>query len=103
MVTHYPQIASGERLNVMADAHRAADISFSTQVLTWLRQAYCALHGHDRLLHFEKDRMALRCASCGQESPGWELSEIRRPVARAHVDTRRPALRPQLVRARRIA
>jgi hypothetical protein len=102
MVTHYPQIASGERLRAASDANRA-DIGFFARLLTWLRQAYCALHGHDRLLHFEKDRMSLRCVSCGHESPGWEFNDRARPVVRAHGEMRRPALRPQLVRTRRIA
>ena len=44
-------------------------------VMTWMRQAICGLHGHDSLLHFEHDRMSLRCVSCGHESPGWELSD----------------------------
>lgn len=38
-----------------------------------LRQVICALHGHDLLLHFEHDRLSLRCATCGWESPGWTI------------------------------
>ena len=38
-----------------------------------LRQFLCGLRGHDSLLHFEQGRMRLRCASCGHESPGWDV------------------------------
>ena len=38
-----------------------------------LRQLFCALHGHDALLHFEKGRLSLLCHSCGYETPGWDL------------------------------
>ena|SRR5256885_14769753 len=102
MVTHYPQIASGEKLTSVGDANRAGD-GIGARVLTWLRQLYCALHGHDRLLHFERDRLSLRCASCGHDSPGWEINETPRTAVRVRSETRRPALRPQLVSARRIA
>jgi hypothetical protein len=68
-----------------------------------LRQMFCALHGHDSLLHFEQERMSLRCVSCGHETPGWELNETP-PTVTVRGDARRHALaRPQLVRARRIA
>jgi len=73
-------------------------------VLDWVRQTVCGLHGHDNLLQFERDRMFLRCASCGHETPGWELNETPPPIrfqddARRHV----AAVRSQLVGARRIA
>jgi len=102
MVTHYPQIAPRESL-AAADGANRADAGFGAKAFTWIRQAYCGMHGHDRLLHFEKDRISLRCASCGHDSPGWELNEIPRPAIRLRGETRRPALRPQLVGARRIA
>ena len=62
MVTHYPQSASADTRHVASDANRV-DVGFWARALTWLRQAYCGLHGHDRLLHFEKDRISLLCAS----------------------------------------
>lgn len=38
------------------------------------RHLWCVLTGgHDRLMHFENDRLALRCVSCGSETPGWTL------------------------------
>ena len=100
MVTHYPQIASRE---TSASAGVDRDNGIGARLLGWLRQAYCGLHGHDRMLHFEKDRMSLQCASCGHESPGWELSHAHRPAVRLRTETRRPVLRPHLISARRIA
>lgn len=37
------------------------------------RQACCGLRGHDLMLHFESNRLALRCSACGAETPGWRL------------------------------
>jgi hypothetical protein len=104
MVTHYPhEIASERRFASGADAHQAVE-GIVARGLTWLRQAFCGLGGHDNLMHFEKDRMYLRCVSCGRETPGWELSELPKPTMRLRGDARRHALaRPHLVSARRIA
>lgn len=63
----------------------------------WMRQTICALHGHDTFLHFERDRMSLKCVSCGHESPGWELD-------RSHSEhAERPRTLPQLIGVRRAA
>ena len=44
-----------------------------------LRQMMCGLHGHDAVLHFERNRLSLQCVTCGLESPGWAIeSETRR-------------------------
>jgi hypothetical protein len=37
----------------------------------------CGLQGHQGLLQFQRDRMFLRCLSCGHESSGWKLKEER--------------------------
>lgn len=73
-------------------------------MLDWVREAVCGLHGHDNLLQFEHDRMFLRCASCGHETPGWELNDPP-PTLRLRGDARRHMLtvQPHLVDARRIA
>jgi hypothetical protein len=102
MVTNYPHsIASHDRLRTnTGDAHPEG---FGGRLLTWLRQAFCGLHGHDTMLRFEQERMSLRCVSCGHETPGWELNETR-PTVTVRGDNRRHAIaRPQLVRARQIA
>jgi hypothetical protein len=65
----------------------------------WMRQTLCALHGHDTFLHFERDRMSLKCVSCGHESPGWELDR-----ARSEQVAERPRQSlPHLIGVRRVA
>ena len=49
------------------------------------RQFICGLHGHDALLHFERDRLSLMCTSCSYESPGWDM--------------KRTATQPQIAKA----
>jgi hypothetical protein len=45
-----------------------------TSVRIWLHQAYCGVRfGHEDELRFERDRLTLRCVSCGHESTGWGL------------------------------
>jgi hypothetical protein len=72
----------------------------SERVMDRVRQLMCGLHGHDTLLQFQQDRMFLRCASCGHETPGWQVSEST-PVT-VHSKAR-PVLQPQLIGERRVA
>jgi hypothetical protein len=65
----------------------------------------CGLQGHDMLMRFEQKRVYLQCASCGHESPGWEVAATRpkaalRGNAQQHVLTRP---QPQLIPTRRVA
>jgi hypothetical protein len=102
MVTNYPhQMASREELADSGVANRGDD-GFGAGVLDRVRQMFCGIHGHDTMLQFERDRMFLRCVSCGHRSPGWELTETP-PTVKVRGDARRHMLRPQLVGARRIA
>ena len=103
MVTYYPhRVASRDRFETGDDAHQADD-GLGIRVLNQVRQTFCGMQGHDSLVQFERDRMFLKCVSCGHESPGWELNETP-PTVVARVESRRPALvRPQLIGARRIA
>jgi hypothetical protein len=102
MVTNYPSIASQEE-RMRTTTEDANVDGFGGRVIDRLRQMYCGLHGHDTLLHFEHDRMSLRCVSCGHETPGWELNETP-PTVTLRGDARRHSLpRPQLISARRIA
>ena len=75
------------------------------RALGWLRQAFCGSHGHDSLLQFEKDRIFLKCVSCGHETPGWELTETRSRSARIATTEmqQRPAVSARFIRSRRIA
>jgi hypothetical protein len=43
-------------------------------VVCWIRQAFCGLHGHDLMVHFERRRIFLQCAACGHQTPGWSLA-----------------------------
>jgi hypothetical protein len=44
------------------------------KIRIWLHQAYCSVRlGHEDELRLERDRLTLRCVSCGHESPGWRL------------------------------
>ena len=99
MVTNYP-IASHEGLTSATTTQTHTD---GVGMLDRVRQMFCGLHGHDTLLHFEQERMSLRCVSCGHETPGWELNEVP-PTVTIRGDARRHALRPHLVSSdRRIA
>jgi hypothetical protein len=100
MVTNYPHVmAPDEPVDIGASRQ---DDGVGTRVLGKIRQFVCGLHGHDSLLQFERDRMFLRCVSCGHETPGWELTEPR-PAAAAREDVRPAMVRAHLVSARRIA
>lgn len=104
MVTYCAhQIASGE--NRATDSYlQPLENGLSARLTRWMRQVCCALRGHDHLVHFEKERMFLQCASCGHETPGWLLTEAPPRAVAARGDARRPAvIRAHLVSARRIA
>jgi hypothetical protein len=80
-----------------------ADDGLGAQIRVRINQIYCGLHGHDRLIQFEKRRMFLRCVSCGHESPGWALNEAPPRIVFRGEGRRHVSVRPQLVTARRIA
>ena len=85
MVTNYPQ-------GIVTPAVGTAAVEMSPGrafARAWKRvqHALCSLHGHDPLLHYDQNRIYLRCASCGHETPGWELDK-RRPRIRFHGDPR---------------
>jgi hypothetical protein len=104
-VTNYSQIASHAGRRAAATA-RYADGGFRASVLERVHQMLCGLHGHDSLLQFKRDRMFLKCSSCGHESPGWELTATP-PTVRLRGDARRHVLArpplPPMIDARRIA
>ena len=72
------------------------------RLLNVARQVWCGVHGHDSLLQFERDRMFLRCVSCGHETHGWELNETR-PRVTVREPARAPLARPHFVTERKIA
>jgi hypothetical protein len=101
MVTNYPQSMTAHNGLRTNDGH--ARIGMLGRAVEFMHQTLCGLRGHDSLLHFEEERMSMRCVSCGHDTPGWELNEVP-PTVTVRGDARRHALaRPQLVSARRIA
>ncbi len=80
-------------------SHRLVD-----RFLGWLQQLLCALHGHDPILQYERNRIYLRCTSCGHETPGWEVASNSAMLRHRPAETR-PTLAPRgdLAVARRIA
>ena len=66
-----------------------------------VRQLVCGLHGHDLLMHFEQGRISLLCASCGHETPGWEINETSATVQKPASSSR--VVRMPLVHERRVA
>lgn len=68
----------------------------ASRMLCRVRQGICALQGHNLLLHFETDRLSLRCATCGWDTPGWIVA-AGLPATREH---REPS---QIKRLREVA
>ncbi|HEX3646665.1 MAG TPA: hypothetical protein VHT95_13715 [Vicinamibacterales bacterium] len=101
MVRNYPHpITAHEGLRMTVGDERTGGFA---RMMESLRQMFCGLRGHDTLLHFEDERMSLRCVSCGHETPGWELNEVP-PTVTVRGDARRHVIaRPKLVSERRIA
>jgi hypothetical protein len=58
------------------------------QMLDRLQQGICALRGHDLRLRFETNRLSLRCANCGWDTPGWSVAS--RAASRGDRSARRP-------------
>jgi hypothetical protein len=51
-----------------------AAVPHSTRTASvWIRETLCALSGHTFLLNTEPNRIFLRCAECGHETPGWQI------------------------------
>jgi hypothetical protein len=88
MTTNAPDVLSTPQ----APSEAAPRAGLVSATVTWIQQGLCGLHGHDSLLHHTRNRMFLRCTTCGYETPGWDLSRAPRPVAaRAEVHAARPA------------
>jgi hypothetical protein len=101
MVTNYPQGLTVTRPAAVG-AGEPSSVGLLARLFHGIRKLWCGFHGHDALLHFHDNRVALVCASCGYESPGWDVGQ-RRPRIRFHGDSRRHSLvlRPQPTLVRR--
>ena len=67
-----------------------------------MRQFFCGLSNHDALLHFEEGRLSLVCATCGHETPGWDLENAPARSERTAA-VARPVVRLPLLGERRVA
>ncbi len=97
MVTGYPQ-----QLAATTELHEHTVANVVGRALGRLSQVFCGLRGHDSVLHFEGNRVMMRCTSCGHDSPGWEISG-RGPRKRFDGDMRRHLLKPQRLVLRKTA
>ncbi len=97
MVTNYPQ-----RLTAAAEFKGQSTETLTTRAMARFGQLICGLRGHDSVLHFEGNRVMMRCTSCGHDSPGWEISG-RGPRQRFEGDRRRHVLTPQRLMLRKTA
>jgi hypothetical protein len=100
MVTNYPQRLTATAAEHAEHADNAA--SFMARVVARIGEFFCGLRGHDSVLHFEGNRVMMRCTSCGHDSPGWEVSG-RAPRQRFEGDHRRHVLVPQRLVLRKTA
>jgi hypothetical protein len=99
MVTNYPQQLAATA-QVTHDVTDGAGIF--TRAVGRLGQVLCGMRGHDSVLHFEGNRVMMRCTSCGHDSPGWEING-RGPRRRFDGDARRHLLAPKRLVLRKSA
>lgn len=95
MVTNYPQ-------QLTATASGQESTSLLARVFGRLGQMLCGMRGHDSVLHFEGNRVMMRCTSCGYDTPGWEISG-RGPRRRFEGDARRHLIATQRLVLRKSA
>ncbi len=96
MVTNYPQ-----QLTATTDA-TLDHAGVMARAMGRLGQLFCGIRGHDAVLHFEGNRVSMRCTSCGHDTPGWEING-RGPRRRFDGDARRHLLVRQPAPLRKIA
>jgi|SRR5580765_1205996 hypothetical protein len=100
MVTNYPQQLTATAAVAEPDAHTTGTLT--TRAVARVGQWLCGMRGHDSVLHFEGNRVMMRCTSCGHDSPGWEITG-RGPRQRYEGDRRRHVLAPQRLVLRKTA
>ena len=102
MVTNYPQRLTTATTATEHTDHTEIAVSFLARAAVRVSQWFCAMRGHDSVLHFEGNRVMMRCTSCGHDSPGWEISG-HGPRQRYEGDRRRHVLMPQRLVLRKTA
>jgi len=58
-----------------AERSTAEEDGLFARAVGFVSQRFCAVRGHDSVLHFEENRVRLRCTSCGYDSPGWDVKK----------------------------
>jgi hypothetical protein len=102
MVSNFPRLwETPPEIPPVAGTSQAEGLG--ERMLDRIREAFCGLHGHDSMLQFQQDRMFLKCASCGHESPGWSLNETPPPAVADTENHPQPQIGPRLIRERKIA
>jgi hypothetical protein len=97
MVTNYPQ-----QLSASAAVTHETTSGVIARAMGRLGQLMCGARGHDSVLHFEGNRVMMRCTSCGHDTPGWEITG-RGPRQRFEGDKRRHAIVTQRLVLRKSA
>ncbi|HEY8551336.1 MAG TPA: hypothetical protein VIL35_15370 [Vicinamibacterales bacterium] len=88
MVTNYPHVLVAAQSRMKAGWWAAG----VRQLFRRIGQMLCGFRGHDLVRHYERDRVALQCTSCGHVSPGWHIGGAT-PQLRYAGDPRRHQLR----------
>jgi hypothetical protein len=99
MVTNYPQQLTAQATGQVTHDNTESAVA---RTLGRLGQLFCGLRGHDSVLHFESNRVNMRCTSCGHDTPGWEIS-ARGPRRRYEGDPRHHRLTTQRLVLRKTA
>jgi hypothetical protein len=94
MVTNYPQQLTATSGVSAGNKALQTDGGTLARLVGRLGQIVCGWRGHDAVLHFEGNRVMMRCTSCGHDTPGWEISG-RGPRHRFDGDARRHSLAPR--------
>ena len=97
MVTNYPQ-----QLAATVESNHDRSTGVVSRAMGRLGQMLCGVRGHDSVLHFEANRVMMRCTSCGHDTPGWEISG-RGPRRRYEGDARRHLIASQRLVLRKTA
>lgn len=97
MVTNYPQ-----QLAATVEPNHDQSTGVVSRAVGRLGQMLCGVRGHDSVLHFEANRVMMRCTSCGHDTPGWEISG-RGPRRRYEGDARRHLITSQRLVLRKTA
>ena len=53
-------------------------------ILERAHQLVCGMRGHDVVLHFERNRLSLRCLNCTLQTSGWSLDPEGAPETSTH-------------------